>query len=338
MMKYYLPPYIPIYKSKNKLCIGFAHLQDKYCEFEYTDSLHEYIQYILLNGIEMDNDNLFLRELKNRSIIKTKTSLNSINRGMLFLEYLGNEKFDIEVRKSSILIFGAGAGGGTLTYLLAQFGFENITVVDFDIVERSDVLRTSVYDLSQEGMMKVDALSCKIKSNFGVDLKTHFFDKQDYESLNRLIDSVNPELVVKACDPNLNFRINLNKICLNKKIAHFHMAYAFEDLKIGPLYIPNYLGCDNCLNLNIQEIYGEHYNFESHERLFSDILIHPSISFNINILASLALKELLFFLTGNVENCFSIGRIVEFSPMSLTHRVLEVRKNSLCSICKSEKS
>lgn len=332
-MKYYLPLYTPIYKSKDKLCIGFAHLPDKYCEFLYSDDLYNEVKEILYNGTENNNNQLLLDGLTKANLIKHNTHRSAVNRGELFLEYLENNELDSNVKNCPILIFGAGAGGGTLTYLLAQFGFNNITVVDFDTVDKSDVFKTSIYDLSQQGMMKVDALSSKVKSNFDIDLKSYFFDSQDYLSLKTLIDLVNPAVVVKACDPDLIFRINMNKICYENNIAHFHIAYAFEDLKIGPLYIPNFSGCDNCLNLNIQEIYGEHYDFEGHERLFRDVLIHPSVSFNINILASLALKELLFFLTGNVENCFSIGRLIEFNPMSLTHRFLEVKKNQFCLIC-----
>lgn len=151
------------------------------------------------------------------------------------------------------------------------------------------------------------------------------------------MESDKPAIIVKACDPDLIFRLNLNKVCHEKNLPHLNVAYSFEELIIGPLYVPNLSGCDNCMNLLMQETYGNNYAFENHNILFRDLSIHPSVSFNINIVSNLALKELLFFLTGNVENCFSINRKVVFNSLSLNHTSIEVEKNINCQICNHKK-
>lgn len=333
MNRLYLPTYTPIYNLGDILCIGFVHVKHRYCELDFSIEMYEELKTVLLEGVSIENQTPLIQSLVKANLLVSKIQKDYSNRGELFLEYLGNQYFDDEVKKSPILIFGVGAIGATLTYLLAQFGFSNIAIADFDIVEQSDILKTMVYDNDQKGMLKVDALKDKIWKNFGTEIRTYFFNNEDYDSIKSIVESEKPIIVVKACDPDLIFRLNLNKVCHEKAIPHLNIAYSFENLVIGPLYVPNLLGCDNCINLVTQETYGTHYAFENHNILFRDLIIHPSISFNINIISNLALKELLFFLTGNVENCFSIGRIVVFNPLSLSYTSMEIEKNKNCHIC-----
>jgi hypothetical protein len=143
-MKYYLPKYTPIYKLEDLICIGFAHKKEEYCEFPFSDETYDEIENILLNGIMISSNNeisLVVKTLLSANLLGNKTQKYNSNRGKLFLEYLNNFSYEEEDLESPILIFGAGAIGGTLTYLLAQFGFKNIAIADFDTVEDSDILK-----------------------------------------------------------------------------------------------------------------------------------------------------------------------------------------------------
>lgn len=340
-MKYYLPKYIPIYKLGNLLCIGFANKEEKYYEFPFSDEIYNEIKNILLDGVDVEDNfetSFVVKILLSTNLLVPQKQQTHSNRGKLFLEYIDNLELNDDVLEFPILVFGAGAIGGTLTYLLAQFGFKNIAIADFDIVEESDILKTMVYDIESKGILKVDALANKVKNNFGITLKAFHFKDCDYKSINTLVEGFNPVFIVKACDPDLIFRVNLNKVCIEQNIPHIHIAYAFEELKIGPLYVPYAYGCDNCLNLNFQDMYGAKYAYETHESLFRDKLIHPSTSFNINTVSSIALKEILFFLTGKVEYCLSIGNLVTLNFLSLNTTFLRVEKNNKCLICNLNKS
>lgn len=333
-LRFYLPKYTPIYKSGSKLCIGYPNKSNSYCEFDYTEKLSNMVVELLEEGKFQDNFGSFEMELLGNKLLSNDIPTDFTHRGELFLKYIDNIVIDKETKNCSILIFGAGAVGSNLLYLLAQFGFNNITIVDFDIVSESDVLKISIYDKKDIGRFKIEALHEKISANFGIDIR-YFNKRDDSESFfKEMILEIKPEFIIKACDPNLIFRTNLNSVAVKNNIPCFHAAYSFEKLRIGPLYIPNYLGCDECLDLINQDYYGRHYAFREHEQLFYSLKIHPSVSFNINILCSLALKEILFFLTGNVKYCFSIGRLIEFNPLDLTYVAFEVEKHPLCTICK----
>ena len=258
-MKYYIPKYVPIYKSNNKICIGFANKLDRYVEFDYTDDNYNYIEKILVEGTTeiTDSSPEILKNLFESNLIELQKVEVYTQRGYLFLEYLKNGNFPL-VKDSEILVFGAGGVGGTLIYLLAQFGFTNLHIVDFDEVNDSDVFKLLVYDKEQIGIRKVKALQEKIEKNFGFKINTYESELVEFAHLNQLISAIEPALIVKACDPDLVFRVALNKICYDQKIPHLHIAYSFEDIRIGPLFIPGFMGCDQCLNLSMQEIYGSH--------------------------------------------------------------------------------
>ena len=156
MSHLYLPVYTPIYTLGTTLCIGFVHMKNKYCELEFSNKIYEELKDLLLNGVSTDIKTPLTLSLIKANLLVSQIKKNYPNRGELFLEYLGNQFFTNEVKSCPILIFGVGAIGSTLTYLLTQFGFTNISVADFDFVEQSDILKTMVYDNNQKGMLKVD--------------------------------------------------------------------------------------------------------------------------------------------------------------------------------------
>ena len=97
------------------------------------------------------------------------------------------------------------------------------------------------------------------------------------------------------------------------------MSYAFERVNIGPLFIPGKTESDSEIEKITTKNLGKQFSFLNHKKLFTDYTIHPSISFNINILAGLVLKETIFYLLGKFEYSHTINREVFFTP--LTYKV-----------------
>lgn len=65
---------------------------------------------------------------------------------------------NLELNKK-IIIFGAGGTGSWMVYLLKNSGFKNITVLDFDTVEISNLNRQIIYTKNDIGLKKVDVLN-----------------------------------------------------------------------------------------------------------------------------------------------------------------------------------
>lgn len=329
-------PYTPIYKALNKICIGYVEDLNKYIELEHNEINVTLLNDILENGVSKKELKHFpLNEFFEKGFIeKTDVNVNPNRRNELYLNYLlGKNDLNIAINKS-ILVFGAGAGGSTLVYLLAQMGFKHITVVDFDYVEESDIYRVMTFDTCDIGTTKVDSLKEKIKKNFKIDINSYTLNLLDYEELYLIINKINPDFIVKACDPKGVFIKNLNAICFKKNIPFIMMAYSYELIKIGPLYVPKITSCSESFSNFAIDMFGEHYKTEYFERMFSEHLFHPSISFNINILSSLILKEILFFLLEKFDYCQTIGRLIIFNPLLIQTNSFFVQCKEDCKICK----
>lgn len=98
------------------------------------------------------------------------------------------------------------------------------------------------------------------------------------------------------------------------------MSYAYERINIGPLFMPGVTVSDTEIEKLIIKNRGNQFSFFSHKKLFKSYTIHPSISFNINILSSLIMKEIIFYLLDRFEYCLSVNKEVFFVP--LTYKIL----------------
>src|SRR5690554_5812551 len=336
---FYLKKYIPIYKARKKICVGFVGRED-YLEFDYNSFNCILLENLLKNGIQKSSlKKTLYKELFEKNFLEDKCRFDKSDvnsRGELYLDYLLKRDLTFEidiVKNKSILVFGAGAGGSTLIYLLAQFGFNKISVVDYDIVENSDIGRVTIYDNSDIGEKKIISLKNKIRNNFAIEIDILDADLTKEKELEEVICTIEPDFIVKACDPAGIFLTNLNKICFSYKIPYISMAYSYELLKIGPLLVPNVTSCSDALSKDAEKHYGKHYKTKEFKKLFSDYLFHPSISFNLNILSSLVFKEIMFFLMEEFDYCQTIGRIIMFNPLSFSTDSYLIKCNDNCKIC-----
>lgn len=333
--RYYFKKYITIYKALNKICIGFVGNDESYLEIENNSQNYILLEKMLKDGISKECLEEFpYNEINKKGFIE-ELDFESRNRSELYLNYLLGNINSNKAKDKQILIFGAGAGGSTLIYLLAQFGFKNISIIDFDDVEETDIYRVMTFDKYDVGVKKIDVLKNKIKLNFSIDIKTYNANLLNKEELNNIISEIQPDFIVKACDPKGLFLTNLNEICFRARIPYMMMAYSYEIIKIGPIYVPTITSCNEFLSHYAEEEFGEHYKIEYFERIFSKYLFHPSISFNINILSSLVFKEILFFLLEQFQYCQTIGRMNILNPLTLKTENIFIKCKEDCPICKT---
>gem|GEM_PF-6350791 len=329
--------FTPIYKAKDKICIGFIERENNYLELESNEDNLNRVKSLLKYGICESDISIFPYNLFYQKDFLTINPGISNNRADLFIEYVRqNSKCESDYiedyKERNILVFGAGAGGSTLITLLAQHGFRNITVIDFDSIEESDIYRILTYNKKDIGKPKTTVLREQILNNYNIDIKTLNCELLEEKELEATIMEISPDFIVKACDPNGLFVYNLNKICFNHSIPFIMMAYSYEYVKAGPLYVPGITSCNQNNSSYMMERFGEHYNIKYFERMFSDYIFHPSISFNINILASMIFKEILFFLIGDFENCQTIGRLISFNSLK-TEIYTHLAQCTNCNIC-----
>ena len=256
---------------------------------------------------------------------------HDMKRNELYYEYL-NYDFK-QVCDKKILVFGAGAAGGTITYLLAQQGFTNITCLDGDVVEISDVDKTTIYDAKDIGVAKVEALQKRISTNFGQTINILPSYLKDIENAFTIMEEVKPDLVVYAIDPHPSYKLALNEYCVEHNISIIHAGYSYERILYGPFVVPGKTSCMKGYNEYWKRRTRGEMDFSKLRSLSDSYLIHPSISFNINILSNLVVKEIIFGLGGKFEWVQSLNKqiIIDITSFEVTEMELSC---GFCNDCK----
>ncbi len=89
---------------------------------------------------------------------------NSRNRG--YFLYSHNELYYDNLSKKEVFVLGAGAIGCHVAWSLAAIGLKRITVLDFDIIDATNLNRQVLYTLNDKGRRKVDVLKEQLESRF----------------------------------------------------------------------------------------------------------------------------------------------------------------------------
>lgn len=224
---------------------------------------------------------------------------------------------DNQLTQKKVLLLGAGGGGAMVGKFLSQLGIGEIIILDHDLVSYSDTLRVPIYNSSHVGKYKAEVLSKIIcsKTTKSEYLKHKIETKSQ---IIKLIKTYKPDIIIKAIDPSFKIINYLNEACFDYEVPYYSCAYFNNTIKLGPLFIPGITSCFNSISdFNVSEFPNLLKDQDKHERMFDDILFHPSINFNISICASLAVKDIYFFLLGVHNNVKTINTIVTFDTISM---------------------
>ena len=115
---------------------------------QYAKKQRTFIAHQFNDVIKADKEKIY-QLIKQDILLKRRTNL--------ILDNLTINK----VESSSILLCGLGGVGSIVATSLVRMGFKNICLVDFDIVEYTNLNRQIMYDLNDIGLKKVDV--CKKK-------------------------------------------------------------------------------------------------------------------------------------------------------------------------------
>ncbi|KAF9901143.1 hypothetical protein EC991_006458 [Linnemannia zychae] len=135
-----------------------------------------------------------------------------LSRNIAFLGEEGVEK----LRKSFVIIVGAGGVGSWAASMLVRSGVGKIRIIDFDQVSLSSLNRHATAVQADVGTPKVTAMKKAFRSIapwVEVDARVELFQEDCAEELL----SGNPDYVVDAID-NINTKLALLKFCFDHKI------------------------------------------------------------------------------------------------------------------------
>ena len=170
------------------------------------------------------------------------------SRNQYFLT-LNNEDKSLEFLKDKkVLILGAGGVSTHIIWAYSAVGIKDITIVDFDIVEVSNLNRQLFYEENDIGKNKIDVIYKRL-STINKDTNLTLVNKQikTEDDFQNIITSKDFDLVVVAIDDPPAVRNWINTVCVKNKIPYIGGGFGNSMGVIGITYIPNITPCLECM-------------------------------------------------------------------------------------------
>jgi len=121
-----------------------------------------------------------------------------------------------KINNSNILLIGVGGVGSFVFEALVRSGFSNITIVDYDTIDITNLNRQIMTNLNNIGSKKVDVLeerALSINKDIKITKNDSFITKNNIDSLN--ISKY--DYIIDCCD-TVETKKEIIKNCLEKKI------------------------------------------------------------------------------------------------------------------------
>lgn len=130
---------------------------------------------------------------------------------------IGEEKLK-EIERKKVLLIGVGGVGSYALEALIRNGFYDITIVDFDIIDLSNLNRQLITDSTNIGKYKVDeAKKRALLINPNINIQT-INEKLNKENLKNLLNQ-NFDYIIDACDTlDVKFALMENSIHYSYKL------------------------------------------------------------------------------------------------------------------------
>ena len=131
------------------------------------------------------------------------------------LRILSNDELD-KIKKLNVLIVGLGGVGGAAFESLVRCGVSNITVIDNDVFDNSNLNRQLLSNINNIGHNKAfeaNLRAININPDILVDYKEMFLDESNIEQIN----ITKFDYVLDCCD-SINTKVLLAKVCGDNNI------------------------------------------------------------------------------------------------------------------------
>lgn len=216
--------------------------------------------------------------------------------------------------QSRVAVVGAGGLGSPVILYLAAAGIGKIIVIDSDIVSLTDLNRQILYTEADLGRKKVEVV-CKRIKGFNSSIDIECIDMEfDIDNGERIIKDV--DIVVDAVD-NWETRYAINQLCVSLRKPFVH-AGVLEWYGQVTTIVPGRTPCLQCIvpkAIPKRKI--------------------PTIGVTPGVLGVLEASEVIKYLLG--VGSILLGKLLIVDLLSNEFRVIEIKRNPSCPICKDVK-
>ena len=222
-----------------------------------------------------------------------------------------------KLKLANILIVGCGGIGCSSAELLARAGVGQITLIDADTVEMSNLQRQIAYVAEDIGFYKAEVLAKRLKRinpHIRVLVETSKLDQQNAQQL-----IASQDLVLDGCD-NFTTRYLVNQICKQANVPLISAsAIGFQGQL---LMVEGQSACYECLFPKQQ------HASESLRCADSGVLATTP-----NVMASLQAHHALLYL--GLNNTALKQKLILWDGLTLKQRIVAFEKDTDCPNCQA---
>ena len=244
----------------------------------------------------------------------TQDQINRYSRHLLLPEVgvEGQEK----ICNSKVLLIGTGGLGSPLALYLAAAGVGNLGLIDFDVVDLSNLQRQVAHGESTVGTLKVDSAKARIADlNSSINVTTY---NTRLSSENVMEIFADYDIIVDGTD-NFPTRYLASDACVLLKkpyiygcILRFEGQASVFDSRVGPCY--------RCL-----------YPEPPPPGLVPSCAEGGVIGILPGIVGLIQANEVVKLILGKGESL--VGRLLLFDALAMKFREMKLRKDKACPIC-----
>ena len=247
---------------------------------------------------------------------------NKLNRQNLFFSMTnGNIKNWDLLNQPNILILGLGGVGANTAVTLSRAGFTNFTLIDFDKIESSNLIRQLPYNENDIGKYKTEVLKNKIKTNNNI---INTFNKKILQEKDIEQEISNSDFVICTLDKPLRIiRRLINKLCVKHNKPLIFSGFAEHTAMIGPFVVPKKSACLKCIEKELQD------------KTINNVEIVPSYGPLCLLISSIISNEIInYFYQFNLNNL--IRKTLMINILSYEQNIITWNKNKECEVCKND--
>ncbi|PAF28162.1 ThiF family adenylyltransferase [Paenibacillus sp. 7516] len=302
-------------------------LEFKEIERKDVDKLIELLiekKYILE---EHENYNNFFKDLSKE---RHKRNINFLSN----FSPEGHEKYEYieKIQNQKVLLLGLGGVGSVVLYNLAALGVKNITGVDFDKVDTTNLNRQILYRESDVGDNKVDAAERTV-NEFNSSIKFSTVNKkiESEEDLDKIISDSGCTFIICAADrPSVLINDWVNSVSIRRGIPWIYGGNS-ETVSFYRLVNPSQTSCFECSEYNFKDNgLQEALKKLDYIRKFQPAPENNCIAASSSILGSMMIFDFIKFLT-DMTSLKSNSSIVKFDYLTMELHETKIPKNPQCA-------
>jgi bacteriocin biosynthesis cyclodehydratase domain-containing protein len=236
----------------------------------------------------------------------------------------------LRLRDARVLVLGVGGLGSWAALSLACCGVGELTLVDGDLVELSNLNRQVLFGAGDIGRPKASVAAAALE-RFNPEMRVEAVERT-LGSLEEIAAAVaGSSMVVDAADrPTHDIERWVNAACFEHRVPYITMSHFPPFARVGPLYVPGETGCFNCQERAYRQSYELYDHIVEQRRGF----VSPAGTLGpvCGIVGGQVALDVVHQLTGLCEPA-SRGRVRVFDTRTLEVSNENVPRDPDCEVC-----